>query len=101
MTTIRKNARKKIESILSAAVLIREFKYDDMGDKMGAVTPGDVLHAGFSDPQLDFERVYQDGDVTRFVIHRNWSFTAYATIDAARRTLTPEAFAKYFPAVSR
>lgn len=95
--TIRKNNRRKIEEILKAAILIREFRYDDMGDDSRAVQPADVLRAGFDDPQLGFERVYQDGETARFVIHRNWSFTAYASIDAARRSLTPQAFAKYFP----
>lgn len=92
--TIRKNAHKRILQILNAAVLIKEFKYDDHGDTADVATPFRVLTVG---KEFEFDRIKSFGDVTTFHVHRNWSFTAYGTVEAARRNLTPQAFAKYFP----
>lgn len=94
--TIRRNATKVIENLLRAAVLIREYRYDDMGDTVGPVTPERVLECG---RQYEFDRVYlDDSGSLRLNIHRNWSFTAYPSVAVAERELTPQAFAKYFPA---
>lgn len=96
MTTIRKNAWKRFSVILSQAVLIRQYRYDDMGDTLGTATPEEVIDAG---QRMEFDRVYQDDQngIVRFCIHRNWSFTAYPSVKSAEDTLTPDAFAKYFP----
>jgi|SRR5579864_1910723 len=94
-TTIRKNATKRIESLLRSAIMIREYRYDDMGDKVGQVDVERVLFCG---QEYEFRRVYvDDAGTLHLVIHGNWSFTAYATVEGARRSLTPQAFAKYFP----
>lgn len=90
MQTIRKNATKKIEAILRSAVLIREYRHDDMGDDSGTATPERVMGS-------EFRRVWTENGVTSFWVHSNWTFTAYDSIEAARKTLTPQAFAKYFP----
>lgn len=99
MTTIRRNAAKKIEAILNAAILIREYRYDDMGDTNRSQTPAEVL-AAMKEGEAD--RVWlEDSGVLRITMHRGWSYTAYPSVEAARASLTPEAFAKWFPAESK
>lgn len=93
-TVIRRNAHRKIIAILNAAVLIREFKYDDMGDTPQVATPFRVITVG---KEFEFDRIYHMNGVTTFSVHRNWTFSAYETVEAAKRSLTPQAFAKYFP----
>lgn len=97
-TVIRRNAHRKIESILRSAVLIRECKIDDMGDTNATVAPERVLECG---RQCEFDRVYlTDSGSLRVLIHANWWFTAYPSVEVARRELRPEAFAKYFPLIA-
>lgn len=90
--TIRKNATKKIAALLAACPMIRKYRYDDMGDDTGIVQAEEVMEAG---ALYEFDRVYEDGDCVRLIIHRNFTFTAYKSLDAARRNLTPEAQRKY------
>lgn len=93
-TTIRRNSLKKIESILRGAVLIREFRYDDMGDTLGTATPEHVLDVM---RKLEASRVYLDGAGSLHVaIHGNWHFTAYPSREVAKGQLTDVAFKKYF-----
>ena len=100
MQTIRKNAMKKIEALLAECILIREFRNEDfyrvssMPPVTDSTTVARVMACG---AEYGFERVREDDGEIRCSIHRNWSFTGYSTIDAARRNLTPQAFAKYFP----
>lgn len=94
MQTIRRDAFKKIKARLDAAVLIREVYINDMGDRYETVTPDHVIVVM---KQFEADRVYGDENITVVSIHGNWGFTAYASIDAARRSLVPQAFAKYFP----
>lgn len=97
-TTIRKNATKRIEGVLRAAVLVREFKTDDMDDYSGKCTVEHVM-SFLSDRMCGIDRVYlDDSGSLHLVIHQNWSFTAYPSIAVARHQLTAPAFAKYFPA---
>lgn len=92
-TTIRKNAFQKIHNILSGCVLIRQFKYDDMGNDMQTVSADDVIAAG---REYEFDRVSETDDQIRCSIHRNFAFTGYKSIDGARRTMTPRAFRECF-----
>jgi hypothetical protein len=92
---IRCNAFKKIESILATAVLVKEFYQDDWDRTgRGKITAADVMKAG---RESGFQSVYQDGEILNLMVHMNWTFTAYQSIEAARKNLTPIAFAKYFP----
>ena len=93
-TTIRRNAFNRMQTLLDSAILIRQFKQDDMGDENKVVSADDVLSAG---REYGFERVYTRDGCTVFSIHRNWQFTAYESEAAARSNLTPQAFLRYFP----
>lgn len=94
-TTIRKNSTKRIRQILDSAALITCYRYDDMTSSVNSVvTADDVMAAG---ARFEFDRVYQDdeGNLTAG-IHQNWFFNAYASVESARRRLTPKAFEQYF-----
>lgn len=93
--TIRKNAFRKIESILRQCVLIREIYIGDMDDRNAAVDVDRVMHVARAQ---EIDRCYESDGTLSVAIHGNWFFTAYKSIDAARASLTPQAFAKYFPA---
>ena len=104
MKTIRCNALKKILSLLAECALVTCYKYDEMdsGAARDAVTASDVMESG--QKSGGFDRVYADYDGNDELlkisvgIHANYFFTGYRTKDAAKAALTPEAFAKYFPA---
>lgn len=94
-TTIRRNSLAKIRAILTKAVLLKGHVYDDMtGGESARVTVDQIMAKADS-----FDRVYTD-EVGRLHIHLCGSnyFDAYPSIEAAKKSLTPEAFAKYFPA---
>lgn len=92
-TTIRKNAFKKIESLLAGCEFIREFRYDDMGDTSREVTAAHCLATG---KEFEFDRVtVSECGVVRLSIHGNWSFTAYPTKEIAARSLTKLACEKF------
>lgn len=93
MATIRKNAVRKIEAILKSAVMIRVYRYDDMGCEAEVVSVARVLECL---KDADSVREYY-GDILTIRMDRGWCFTAYASVEAARRDLTQQAFAKYFP----
>lgn len=93
--TIRKNSLTKIRAILRMAVLIKGHVYDDMtGGESATVTIDQVMAKADR-----FDRVYTD-EVGRLHIHLCGSdyFDAYPSVEAARKSLTADAFAKYFPA---
>lgn len=97
-TTIRKNSLVKIRAILSKAVLITGNVYDDMtGGEMAQFTINQVMAKA-----ARFNRVYTD-DYGRLLIHLRGSdyFAAYPSVEATRKSLTADAFAKYFPAEGR
>jgi hypothetical protein len=91
--TIRKDAFKKIASILAGCEFIRCYKADDMSDDSGEVTAEEMIAAGRA---YEFQRVYlSDDNSLTCVIHGNWSYTAYPTLELAEWRLTPQARDKY------
>jgi hypothetical protein len=101
-TTIPKNNFKRIRQILEKAAIITCYHYEDMtGAKNSAVTVDNVLEAG---AKHDFSRVYLDdwGNLI-VVVDGNLIYTAYASIETARRSMNAHAFEKHFgqaPAVT-
>ncbi len=94
--TIRKNAHRKIAAILAASPLILVNEVGELhtgeDDRNGQVTADEVIEAG---RQYGFERCYEDESSARFVIHRNFIFTAWKSLDAAKARLTEYARNKY------
>lgn len=97
--TIRRNATKKIEALLSQAVAIEGSYYDDMdGTVYYSKTPAEIL----ADLQ-EYTRIYARTDEAGKVLDVHFSrysgngITAWLDVEHARRTLYPSAFAKLFP----
>jgi hypothetical protein len=88
-TTIRKNNLKAIRKMLESAALISEYRYDDMdGGSNRAVTVDEVMALAARFDRVNTEHV---------VMHQNWFFTVYPTIEDAKRRMTDIAFARHFP----
>ncbi|MDR3409634.1 MAG: hypothetical protein P4L87_01605 [Formivibrio sp.] len=84
--------------------MITAYKYDDHDTRTdkGGVTADVVMAAGEC---FDFDRVYltvEGGEWTQIHcgIHQNYFFTGYRTEADAKRLMTPDAFAKYFPSTA-
>jgi hypothetical protein len=95
-TTIRKNSLAKIRAILDKAVLITRFShsFDDDGSSTNQVVTAERV--------MDVSKTWVAVNVDeRGVMNVRFSgghYTAFPSIEAARHTLVPEAFARYFPA---
>ena len=94
MATIRKNSLKRIAALLNAAVLIRQHHDDGYSARQGK--PNTVTAAELLALAKDYGSVNTDSRGTLHIsIHSNWFFSAYASWDAVRYALTPEAYEKY------
>lgn len=94
--TIRKNSLKTIREILGKAILIKGHVYDDTtGGDSKRFTIDEVMAKASR-----FRRVNLETDTGTLVISLggNDNFYAFPNVDAAKKSLTPMAFAKYFPA---
>lgn len=97
--TIRRNATKKIEALLSQAVAIKGSYYDDMdGTVYYSKTPAEIL-ADLPEYDRIYARTDEAGKVldVHFSRYRGNGITAWLDVEHARRTLYPSAFAELFP----
>jgi len=96
-TTIRKNSLKQIRAILDKAVLITRISRscDDDGQSTNQIVTAERV----MESAKAFERVYTGPhDVLTVVVAGGHHYSAFPSIEAARKCLVPEAFARYFPA---
>lgn len=91
--TIRRNSIAKIRALLEQAVLIRRY-YDDGQDcQTDRATAEQILALAER-----FRRVtLSDDGLLQIEIHMNHFYSIYLSHAAARRNLTAQAIAKYFP----
>lgn len=94
--TIRRNSLAKIRAILEKAVLIKGHVYDDMtGGDSKRFTLEEVMAKADRFRKVDLDTLT---GTLKISLGGNDTFDAYPSIEAARKTLTAIAFAKYFPA---
>lgn len=97
--TIRRNATKKISEILSRALVISGYYYDD---QEGSITFTKSAAEVLADA-VSFDRIYarlnDDGEMIALEISYRGArhLTAWLDIEAARSALVPSAFARLFP----
>ena len=94
--TIRRNSLAKIRAILEKAVLIKGHVYDDTtGGDSKVFTLEEVMAKAPRFKSVDLETAT---GTLKISLGGNDNFYAYPSVEAARKSLTPIAFAKYFPA---
>lgn len=97
--TIRRNATKKIAEILSRALVISGYYYDDQeGSITFTKSAAEVLADAGSFDRI-YARLNDDGEMVALEISYRGArhLTAWLDIEAARSRLVPSAFARLFP----